>query len=103
MKSDLHELVQRKLDWYNRIPGEIYPKRESYFKMIKEIIIIKFNRAVIPEKATSLEINTTDVADTNKRIVYTATYVRFKRRSGTYSCQLIFRRPKSVLKGMSNG
>lgn len=63
----------------------------------------QIQQSCIPEKAISLEINTTDVADANKRIVYTAIYVRFKRRSGTYSCQLIFRRPKSVLKGMSNG
>ena len=68
--------------------------------MLKEIKIIKFNRVVIPEDADSLDINTINVTDTTKRIACATIYVKFKRRPGNYSCQLIFNRPKLVLKGM---
>lgn len=102
MKNKLYELVQRKLHWHNRVPEEICPKSESHFEMIEDNCIIKFNRVVIPGKAVSLDVNTINVADTTEKIASAAIYVRFKRRSSNYSCQLIFSRSILVFKVMSN-
>lgn len=49
-----------------------------------------------------MDVNTINVADTTKRIASAVIYVRFKRRSSNYSCQLIFSRSILVLKVMSN-
>ena len=70
--------------------------------MIEDNCIIKFNRVVIPGKAVSLDVNTINVADTTEKIAPAAIYVRFKRRSSNYSCQLIFSRSILVFKVMSN-
>ena len=101
MKHDLHELVQRQLDWDDCIPDELRPIWESHFEMIKEINNIRFNRAVIPDDAVSLDINTINTADASKKIACSAIYVRFKRKLGNYSCQLVFSRSKLIPANMS--
>ena len=101
MKYDLHELVQRKLDWDDCIPDELRPIWQSNFEMIKEINNIRFNRAVIPNDAVSLDINSVNTADASKNLACSAIYVRFKKKSGNYSCQLVFSRSKLITSHMS--
>ena len=85
MKCDLHELVTRKLDWDD-------------IEMIQNIKGIKF---LIPDDAISLEINAIDTGDACHHLACTAIYAQFKRKSGNYSCQLIFSRSKLIPQGMS--
>ena len=101
MKCDLHELVTRKLDWDDKIPDSQRHVWESYFEMIQNIKGIKFNRAVVPDDAISLDINTIDTGDGSHHLACAAIYARFKRKSGNYSCQLIFSRSKLIPQGMS--
>ena len=44
----------------------------------------------------NLEIETINTADAGENLVCAAVYMRFKRRDGSYSCQLIFARTKIV-------
>ena len=62
---------------------------------------IKFNRAIIPDDAVSLDIETIDTADASQALVCAASYARFKRRNGEYSCQLVFSPSKIIPKGMT--
>ena len=101
MKCDLHELVSRKLDWDDIIPDSLRHIWESHFDIIQNIKGIKFNRAVIPDDAISLVINTIDTGDASHHLACAAIYARFKRKSGNYSCQLILSRSKLVPQGMS--
>ena len=101
MKFDLHELVTRKFDWGDRIPDSLQHVWESHFEMIQNIKGIKSNRAVVPDDAISLDINTIDTADASYHLACAAIYARFKRKSGNYSCQLIFSRSKLIPQGMS--
>ena len=78
MKCDLHELVTRKLDWDDRIPDRLQHFWESHFEMIKKIKGIKFNRAVVPDDAISLDINTIDTGDASHHLACAAIYARFK-------------------------
>ena len=63
MKMDLQELVHRKLDWDDTIPDHLRPIWESNFKIMKDIGTLRFKRAIIPEDAVDLNINTLDFGD----------------------------------------
>ena len=101
MKLDLHELVVRKLDWDDKIPDDLRNIWDSHFQMMKEINSIKFKRAIIPEDAINLEIDTIDTGDASKNIICVAIYARFQRRNSSYSCLLIFSQSKLVPDGMT--
>ncbi|MEO0405580.1 MAG: hypothetical protein AAF193_11975, partial [Bacteroidota bacterium] len=62
--------------------------------MMKEIKSIHYKRAIIPEDAQNLNIETLDFGDASENLACAAVYVRFKRKNGSYSCQLIFTRSK---------
>ena len=101
VKLDLHQLVHRGLDRDDAIPENLRPIWSLHFKMMKEIPAIKYQRAVIPQDAANLDINTVETGDASQSIACNAIYVRFKRRNGSYSCQLIFGRSKLVPEGKS--
>ena len=101
MKLDLHELVQRKLDWDDAIPDDLRHIWKSHFELMQEINDVKYKRAVVPSDAASLEVETLDFGDASKYAACIAIYVRFKRTNGNYSCQLILSRSKLVPDGMS--
>ena len=101
MKLDLHDLVQRKLDWDDRIPDDLRPVWLSHFDMINELKTIRFRRAVVPTEAMSMDINTLDFSDASKRMACVAIYARFLLKSGSYSCQLIFARSKLLPEGIT--
>ena len=101
MKLDLHELVTRKLNWDDVIPDDLRPVWDSHFNMMQEINNIRFKRAIIPDDAVNLEINTIDMADASQSIACVAIYARFLRKTGNYSCQLVFARSKLIHEGMT--
>ena len=96
-KVDLHTIS--KLKWDDPIPNEYRALWESNFEMMAELKNIRFKRAVIPEDAESLKINTIDTADASKDLACSAMYARFKRKNGKYSCQLVFARTKLLPEG----
>ena len=100
MKLSLVDLIEHNLNWDDKLPNELKDIWMSHFQMIKELKSVRFNRAVIPEDAISMDVNTIDVGDASKRIACSAIYVRFKRKCGDYSCQLIFSRSK-IIKNLS--
>ena len=101
MKLDLHTLVERGLSWDDRIPDDLKPIWNSHFEMMQEIGKVKFRRAVVPEDAVNLNINTIDAADASKKLACTAIYARFLKKDGTYSCQLVFSRSKIIPDGLT--
>ena len=101
MKLDLHDLVQRKLDWDDRIPDDLRPVWLSNFDMINELKTVRFRRAVVPTAAVSMDINTLDFSDASKSMACVAIYARFLLKCGSYSCQLIFARSKLIPEGMT--
>jgi len=69
--------------------------------MMKELGNLKFHRAVVPDDAISMDINTLDFGDASNSMVCVAIYARFLRSNGKYSCQLIFSRTRVVPKDLS--
>ena len=100
-KLDLNELCSLKLDWDDYVPSDLVPKWEKNFQTILEMREIRFKRCVVPDDAVSLEMETIEMGDSSLYMACAAVYVRFKRKNGLYSCQLIFARSKIVPKGMS--
>ena len=101
MKLDLRTLVERKLDWDDRITDDLRSIWLSHFDMINELKTVRFQRAVVPKAAVNLDINTLDFSDASKHLACVAIYVRFLLKCGSYSCQLIFARSKLIPEGMS--
>lgn len=69
--------------------------------MIQEINNIRFKRAVVPDDAINLDIETIDTGDASKSLACAAIYARFLRKNGSYSCQLVFARSKLIPEGMT--
>ncbi len=97
-KLDIRELH---FDWDEVLPEDFRQIWKSNIEMIQEIRHIRYNRAVVPEDAVDLNIETIDTADASQSMICVAIYVRFKLKSGGYSCQLLFARTKIVPKDMS--
>ncbi len=89
---DLHALVIEKLDWDDNLRS-IW---ETSFQVMGEINDIKYKRAVVPEDAVDLNINTLEFGDASRVLVCAAIYVRFLRKCGSYSCQLILGKTRLV-------
>ena len=68
--------------------------------MMQEIGNLRFQRAVVPEDAVNLDINTIDAEDASNKMACVAINARFLRRNGTY-CQLVLSRSKVVPDGLS--
>ena len=68
--------------------------------MVQGLKELTCKRAVVPDDAVSLDIET-DFADASTQLICVAVYARFKRKNGGYSCQLVFARSKVVPKNTS--
>ena len=83
------------------MPDEYRHIWESHFAMMEDIKNVRFNRAVIPDDALNLEAETLDFGDASQSVVCVAMYIRFKRKGGGHSCQLLFSKSKLVPDGMT--
>ena len=97
MKLDLRTLVERGLSWDDRIPDDLKPIWNSYLEMMQGVGKVKFKRAVVPEDAVNLNINTIYAADASKKAIY----ARFLKKDGTYSCQLVFSHSQIIPDGLT--
>ena len=88
------------LDWGEEIPKSLRECWESNFSAIQQLRDVYFKRAVVPENAADLDIETIDVADASQVLICAAVYARFKLKGGGYSCQLVFARSKLVPEDM---
>ena len=95
-KLDISRLHRVCNGWGDPIPNELKECWSKNFDVINEIGNIKFNRAVVPSDAVDMNMETINVADAGESLVCAAVYVRFLRRDGSHSCQLIFARTKVI-------
>ena len=100
-KIDLRDLTVLKLDWDDEIPENLRQIWESNVEMIKDLKNIRYKRAVVPEDAVDLNMETIDFSDASRKIMCVAIYVRFLRKCGEYSSQLLFSRTKIVPEDMT--
>ena len=96
IKIDISDLHIRCPMWDSPIPAELKEIWMKNFDLVDEIRHLKFRRAVVPSDAVSLDMETIETADAGERLICAAVYARFKRKDGSWSCQLIFARTKIV-------
>ena len=101
MKVDLHELNIRKFDWDDVLPNELQALWQTHFEMMQEIKNLRFERAVVPVDAVDLNATTLEFGDASKALLCVAIYIRFKRKNGEFSCQLIFAKSRIIPDGMT--
>ena len=101
LKLDLHELVVLKLNWDDEIPEELRKLWKENFELINQLDHLQFSRATVPADAVNLEMETIEAGDASKDLMCMAVYVRFKRKGGEYSCELVVGKSKIVPSGMS--
>ena len=99
-KLDLHALCDKGLDWGDTVPQEMMDSWKKIFEMISKLKEIRYRRAVVPEDAENLNMETIEMADASESLACSALYVRFKRKNGLYHCQLLFARTKILPKDM---
>ena len=100
-KLDLRELCKRKLDWDDRVPDDLVSLWKLNFEKISDLRQVKFKRLIVPEDAVDLNLDTIEISDASLTMACAATYGRFKRKNGEYSCQLIFARSKIIPEGFN--
>ena len=101
LKIDLHELVVSSYDWDDQIS---YAERERWirnFEMIETLGDVLWSRAVIPSNAESMNMELIGAGDASQKIACSGCYVRFKRKDGSYSCQLMLSKSKIVAEDTS--
>ena len=101
MKLDLRELSNRQLSWDDSIPEELRPIWLSHFELMEEIGKVRFKRLVVPEDAVSLQVETLDFGDSSETMICVCIYARCLRKTGQYSCQLVFSRTRMVPKDLT--
>ena len=57
---------------------------------------MKSRRAVIPEDAIDTQVKTLDFGDASREIACIGIHAIFKRKDGSYSCQLVFARCRLI-------
>ena len=68
---------------------------------MKEIGNIRFKRAIDPQDAVSMDIETIDFGDASQSLICVWVYARFVLKNGEYSCQLVLSRTRTVPKELS--
>ena len=95
-KLDLHDFCDLKIQWNEFIPDELFQKWKTNFSTMEEMREIKFQRCVVPVDAVSLDMEILGFGDSSAKMACCAIYVRFKRKSGSYSCQLVMAKTKII-------
>ena len=90
LKLDLSELSKRNFDWDDYVPDDLKNLWTNNFELIQKLGQVKFKKAVVPEDAVNLDMETIEMADASQNLACAIVYVRFKRKCGKFSCQLIF-------------
>ena len=91
-KVDLKVLTKGKYAWTDNIPDDLKGIWVSNFELIRQLGNVLIKRAVVPEDAVSLDIETLELGDASEELACSVIYGRFTLKSGEYSCQFLFSR-----------
>ena len=96
VKLDMDEIVMSECNWKDKIPDSLRGEWLTNFKLLEGVGQLKYSRIVIPSDAESLTMDIIGTGDASAKMTCAACYVRFKRKNGDYSCQLMLSKTKIV-------
>eukprot|EP00794_Sanderia_malayensis_P010652 gene10652-biopygen7789 len=68
MKLDLQDLCRRQLAWDDILPDELHQTWLTHFKTMNEIGNLRYKRAIVPEDAVNMDIETLDFGDASQSL-----------------------------------
>ena len=93
LKVDLREAVEQTVGWDDPVPEEVRSKWIKNFWLLERLRGLKFQRAIMPEGAVSMRMNSIIAVDVSEKSVKMAgAWGRFRLKSGLFSCQLVLGR-----------
>ena len=98
---DLHNVVERGIDWSDAIPSDLLQIWDENFEIMKQLQNLYFSRAIIPVDAVSLEIGTIEAGDSSKFMIMIGIWTRILKKNGFFDNQLILGKSKLVPKDMT--
>ena len=96
-KIDLHEL-HLSYRWDDVLSDSDRGSWISHFEVMAQLGTLSWSRAIIPEDAVSMDMELIGTGDASKDLACSACYARFKRKDGSWSCQLFLAKSKIVTK-----
>ena len=96
LKLDLHEIVNLNLDWDDDIPDTFLDKWTGNLVRIKDLRLLRFRRAVIPDDAKEPTPELIVSCDASENIAVAVVHARFQKKDGTFSCQILTAKSKLV-------
>lgn len=97
LKLDLHNLCRLKLDWDDEIPAEHLDLWVRNLNNIQSLRDITFKRTVIPDNASSTNIQIIVSVDASENLAIACVHARVLLNDGSYSCQLLTGKSKLVV------
>ena len=94
-KLDIHDL-HSSYDWdiqLSEVDTKIWLEN---FDLMESLEGMRWPRAVIPQDAASRDIELIGAGDASEKMAAAACYIRFQRKDGSYSCQLLAAKSKIV-------
>ena len=96
MELDIRELVLSNCKWDDVISDIFREQWLKNFVLLEGIGELRYSRIVVPADAVNLEMQILGAGDASAKMTCAACYVRFKRKNGEMSCQLILSKTKIV-------
>ena len=90
LQSFKKEQKMSKIQWDNKIPGDLADQWMDYFQMLAGLKDVKFSRSYKPERtATDVDPELCTFNNGNPNAMGTASYIRWKIQDGSFQCRLM--------------
>ena len=97
-KIDLHHLHLSSYSWEDELSDSDRETWIKHFDVMRQLDTLSWTRAVIPSDAVDMNMQLIGTGDASQDLACSACYVRFKRKDGSWSCQLFLAKSKIVSK-----
>ena len=92
MKLDVSEAVRETEDWDSVISTELHSKVIKNLWRLYKLKGLKFSRAMVPTDAVDGKLHLLCCVDAADKLKIVGVWARFRRRDGSFSCQLLIGR-----------
>ena len=97
-KIDLHQLHLSSYSWDDGLSDKDRETWVKHFEVMGQLDTLSWTRAVIPSDAIDMKMQLIGTGDASQDLACSACYIRFKRKDGSWSCQLFLAKSKVVTK-----
>ena len=100
-KLDVREMIKAHYGWDDVISNTHREMWIKNFEIMVSIGELEYRRAIVPEDAASMDVELISAGDASEKLICAGSYIRFKLKDDTYSCQLVLGKTKIVPEDMT--